>query len=38
MAAKPIIVGVIPSRYASQRLPAKPLMDLDGKADGAASL
>jgi 3-deoxy-manno-octulosonate cytidylyltransferase (CMP-KDO synthetase) len=31
MAAKPIIVGVIPSRYASQRLPAKPLMDLDGK-------
>ena len=31
MPAKPIIVGVIPSRYASQRLPAKPLIDLDGK-------
>ncbi len=31
MAAKPIIVGVIPSRYASHRLPAKPLVDLCGK-------
>ncbi len=31
MSAKPIVVGVIPSRYASQRLPAKPLVDLDGK-------
>jgi 3-deoxy-manno-octulosonate cytidylyltransferase (CMP-KDO synthetase) len=31
MAAKPIIVGVIPARYASQRLPAKPLIDLLGK-------
>jgi 3-deoxy-manno-octulosonate cytidylyltransferase (CMP-KDO synthetase) len=31
MCAKPIVVGVIPSRYASQRLPAKPLIDLDGK-------
>ncbi len=28
---KPIVVGVIPSRYASQRLPAKPLVDLLGK-------
>ena len=31
MADKPIVVGVIPSRYASQRLPAKPLVDLLGK-------
>jgi 3-deoxy-manno-octulosonate cytidylyltransferase (CMP-KDO synthetase) len=29
--AKPIIIGVIPSRYASQRLSAKPLVDLLGK-------
>jgi 3-deoxy-manno-octulosonate cytidylyltransferase (CMP-KDO synthetase) len=28
---KPSIVGVIPSRYASQRLPAKALVDLLGK-------
>ena len=26
-----VVVGVIPSRYASQRLPAKPLVDLNGK-------
>ena len=25
------IIGVIPARYASQRLPAKPLIDLLGK-------
>jgi len=31
MAVKPVIVGVIPARYASQRLPAKPLVDLLGK-------
>jgi 3-deoxy-manno-octulosonate cytidylyltransferase (CMP-KDO synthetase) len=31
MPAKPVVVGVIPSRYASQRLPAKPLVDLCGK-------
>ncbi|MCX6121672.1 MAG: 3-deoxy-manno-octulosonate cytidylyltransferase [Ignavibacteriales bacterium] len=31
MPAKPIVVGVIPSRYASHRLPAKPLVDLCGK-------
>lgn len=31
MAAKPVVIGVIPARYASQRLPAKPLMDLLGK-------
>jgi 3-deoxy-manno-octulosonate cytidylyltransferase (CMP-KDO synthetase) len=31
MPAKPIVIGVIPSRYASQRLPAKPLVDLCGK-------
>ncbi|HLF20168.1 MAG TPA: NTP transferase domain-containing protein, partial [Bacteroidota bacterium] len=31
MAKNPYIVGVIPSRYASQRLPAKPLLDLLGK-------
>jgi 3-deoxy-manno-octulosonate cytidylyltransferase (CMP-KDO synthetase) len=31
MPAKPFIVGVIPSRYASQRLPAKPLVNLLGK-------
>jgi len=30
MAAKPVVIGVIPSRYASQRLPAKPLVDLLG--------
>ncbi len=28
---KPIVIGVIPSRYASQRLSAKPLVDLLGK-------
>ncbi|MEX1137988.1 MAG: 3-deoxy-manno-octulosonate cytidylyltransferase [Bacteroidota bacterium] len=28
---KPVIIGVIPSRYASQRLPAKALVDLLGK-------
>ncbi len=27
----PVVVGVIPARYASQRLPAKPLIDLEGK-------
>ena len=31
MTDKPIVVGVIPSRYASQRLSAKPLVDLLGK-------
>jgi 3-deoxy-manno-octulosonate cytidylyltransferase (CMP-KDO synthetase) len=31
MTGKPNVVGVIPSRYASQRLPAKPLIDLLGK-------
>ena len=31
MAKKPFVVGVIPSRYASQRLPAKALVDLLGK-------
>ena len=31
MAKKPFVVGVIPSRYASQRLPAKSLVDLHGK-------
>jgi 3-deoxy-manno-octulosonate cytidylyltransferase (CMP-KDO synthetase) len=31
MSAKPIVIGVIPARYASQRLPAKPLVDLLGK-------
>ena len=31
MVTKPIIVGVIPARYASERLPAKPLVDLLGK-------
>ncbi len=29
--AAPRVVGVIPARYASQRLPAKPLLDLLGK-------
>jgi 3-deoxy-manno-octulosonate cytidylyltransferase (CMP-KDO synthetase) len=28
---EPIVIGVIPARYASQRLPAKPLVDLLGK-------
>jgi 3-deoxy-manno-octulosonate cytidylyltransferase (CMP-KDO synthetase) len=28
---KPVVVGVIPARYASQRLRAKPLVDLLGK-------
>jgi 3-deoxy-manno-octulosonate cytidylyltransferase (CMP-KDO synthetase) len=28
---QPKVVGVIPARYASQRLPAKPLLDLLGK-------
>jgi len=32
MSAKPIVIGVIPSRYASSRLPAKPLIDLCGKS------
>jgi 3-deoxy-manno-octulosonate cytidylyltransferase (CMP-KDO synthetase) len=32
MSAGPIVVGVIPSRYASKRLPAKPLVDLCGKS------
>jgi 3-deoxy-manno-octulosonate cytidylyltransferase (CMP-KDO synthetase) len=31
MPSKPLIIGVIPSRFASQRLPAKPLVDLLGK-------
>jgi 3-deoxy-manno-octulosonate cytidylyltransferase (CMP-KDO synthetase) len=31
MSHKPIVVGIIPSRYASQRLAAKPLVDLLGK-------
>jgi 3-deoxy-manno-octulosonate cytidylyltransferase (CMP-KDO synthetase) len=31
MSNKPMVIGVIPSRYASQRLPAKPLIDLLGK-------
>ncbi|MBI5463586.1 MAG: NTP transferase domain-containing protein, partial [Ignavibacteriales bacterium] len=31
MSLKPRVIGVIPSRYASQRLPAKPLVDLLGK-------
>lgn len=31
MPSKPIVIGVIPSRYASLRLPAKPLVDLCGK-------
>jgi 3-deoxy-manno-octulosonate cytidylyltransferase (CMP-KDO synthetase) len=31
MSNRPIVVGVIPSRYASQRLSAKPLVDLLGK-------
>lgn len=31
MASRPVVVGVIPSRYASQRLPAKALVDLLGK-------
>jgi 3-deoxy-manno-octulosonate cytidylyltransferase (CMP-KDO synthetase) len=31
MATGPVIVGVIPARYESQRLPAKPLVDLFGK-------
>jgi 3-deoxy-manno-octulosonate cytidylyltransferase (CMP-KDO synthetase) len=30
--SKPIVIGVIPSRYASQRLSAKPLVDLLGKS------
>ncbi len=29
---KPKVIGVIPARYASQRLPAKPLIDLLGKS------
>jgi 3-deoxy-manno-octulosonate cytidylyltransferase (CMP-KDO synthetase) len=32
MSGKPMVVGVIPSRYASQRLQAKPLIDLLGKS------
>jgi 3-deoxy-manno-octulosonate cytidylyltransferase (CMP-KDO synthetase) len=32
MPRKPVVIGVIPSRYASQRLPAKPLIDLNGKS------
>jgi 3-deoxy-manno-octulosonate cytidylyltransferase (CMP-KDO synthetase) len=31
MAKKPVVIGVIPARYASQRLPAKPLINLMGK-------
>jgi 3-deoxy-manno-octulosonate cytidylyltransferase (CMP-KDO synthetase) len=31
MASKPVVIGVIPARYASQRLPAKPLVNLLGK-------
>jgi len=31
MPRKPKVIGVIPARYASQRLPAKPLIDLLGK-------
>ena len=31
MPRKPKVIGVIPARYASQRLPAKPLVDLLGK-------
>jgi 3-deoxy-manno-octulosonate cytidylyltransferase (CMP-KDO synthetase) len=31
MSSKPNVIGVIPARYASQRLPAKPLVDLLGK-------
>src|SRR3989338_6851694 len=31
MPRKPKVIGVIPERYASQRLPAKPLVDLLGK-------
>ncbi len=31
MSAKQLVIGVIPARYASQRLPAKPLVDLLGK-------
>ena len=31
MSAKPVVICVIPARYASQRLPAKPLVDLLGK-------
>jgi len=31
MAKAPRVIGVIPSRYGSQRLPAKPLVDLAGK-------
>lgn len=31
MTKKPVVIGVIPSRYASQRLPGKPLVDLLGK-------
>jgi 3-deoxy-manno-octulosonate cytidylyltransferase (CMP-KDO synthetase) len=32
MATEPTIIGVIPARYDSQRLPAKPLVDLLGKS------
>jgi 3-deoxy-manno-octulosonate cytidylyltransferase (CMP-KDO synthetase) len=32
MPEKPVVVGVIPSRYASQRLHAKSLVDLAGKS------
>ena len=31
MSPKQLVIGVIPSRYASHRLPAKPLIDLYGK-------
>ncbi|MEK6570909.1 MAG: 3-deoxy-manno-octulosonate cytidylyltransferase, partial [Bacteroidota bacterium] len=27
----PTIIGIIPARYASKRLPGKPLLDLCGK-------
>ncbi|HOV99067.1 MAG TPA: 3-deoxy-manno-octulosonate cytidylyltransferase [Bacteroidota bacterium] len=29
--SREVVIGVIPARYASQRLPAKPLLDLEGK-------
>ncbi|MBM4170153.1 MAG: 3-deoxy-manno-octulosonate cytidylyltransferase [Ignavibacteria bacterium] len=32
MGARPKVIGVIPARYASQRLPAKPLVDLREKS------
>ncbi len=32
MSLQPLVIGVIPARHASQRLPAKPLIDLLGKS------